>query len=254
MKISAIVAVCVSLLAVSTPSIACSVAGCAVDGVELRANFIVGVTHQGRPLPGVSVEIRGFGGEKNDGKLFSGLTGSNGKVDIGALPPGVYWLDAEYLGIFAGSQCFHIAPSASAKAKKRLTYEWGDLAPGVRQMAGRLIDSQPGQGETPILNLIHRVEVPIAHARMRVQNPLTGAAYSTESGVDGHFSFGQLPAGTYVLHIDGGTVSNGRDYESTDLLVALSEKAKWDTLLLSRRDAGGGSCGGTYLELRNSPN
>ncbi len=43
-----------------------------------------------------------------------------------------------------------------------------------------------------------------------------------------------------MLHVDGGTEANGRDYESSDLLVALGNTAKWDTLLLSRRDAGGG--------------
>jgi hypothetical protein len=220
----------------------------------MRSSFVVGITHQGKPLPGVSVEVRGFGGEKNESKLFSGLTASKGKVNVGALPPGVYWLDAQYMGIFAGSQCFHVASSRSLKAKKRLNYEWGDLAPGVRHMAGRLIDSQPVQGGSAISNLIHRVEVPIAHARLTLHDPLTASVYTTESAVDGRFSFGQIPPGTYVLHIDGGMVSNGRDYEPTDLLVALGEKAKRNTLLLSRRDAGAGSCGGTDLELRNESN
>lgn len=229
-------------------------AGCLGDGVEMHSKFTVAITHQGKPLPGVSIEIRGFGGEKNDSKIFSGLTASDGKVNVGALLPGVYWLDAEYLGIFAGSQCFHVASGTTGKAKKRLTYEWGDLAPGVRQMEGRLVDSQPGQGGTPLSNLIHRVEVPIVNAKMKLQNPLTASVYTTESDEHGNFSFGQVPTGTYVLHIEGGTVTKGRDYESTDLLVALREKANSDTLLLSRRDAGAGSCGGTYLELRNAPN
>jgi hypothetical protein len=228
-------------------------ASCAGDGVELRRTFVVDIKHGGKPLPGVTIEVRGFGGEKSDSKLFSRVTASDGKVLIGKLPPGNYWLYAEFLGISAGSQCFHIASSTSRNAKKRITYEWGDLAPGVRQMAGRLVDSQPGHGGTSLWNLIHRVDVPIAHATMKLQDPTSAMVHNAESGVDGHFNFGQIPAGTYVLHIEGGTVANGRDYESTDLLITLSKKAKWETLLLSRRDPGGGSCGGTYLELRNPP-
>ena len=49
-------------------------------------------------------------------------------------------------------------------------------------------------------------------------------------------------------------MTNGREYESTDLLVALSKKAQSDTLLLSRRNAGAGSCGGPYWEIRSAPN
>jgi hypothetical protein len=253
-KASLIFVVLVLIVAFSPPSTACSVAGCLGDGVEMHSKFTVAITHQGKPLPGVSIEIRGFGGEKYDSKLFSGLTASDGKANVGALPPGLYWLDAEYLGIFAGSQCFHVATGATGKAKKRLTYEWGDLALGVRQMEGRLIDLQPGQGGTPLSNLIHRVEVPIVHAKVKLQNPLTTSVYTAETDEHGYFRFGEVPPGTYVLHIDGGAVTNGREYESTDLLVALSKKAKSDTLLLSRRDAGAGSCGGIYMELRNAPN
>ena len=228
-------------------------AGCLGDGVEMRRTFAVDIAYDGKPLPGVAVEIRGFGGEKNGSKLFSSLTARNGKVNVGDLPPGNYWLYTDFLGISAGSQCFHVASSSSRSAKKRIAYEWGDLAPGVRRMAGQLVDSQPGHGGSPIMNQVHRVDVPIVHAKMKLQNPMTAAVYNAESDADGHFTFGDIPPGTYVLHIDGGTVTDGRDYESTDLLVALVDTAKSDTLLLSRREAGGGSCGGTDLELRNDP-
>ena len=119
-------------------------------------------------------------------------------------------------------------------------------------MAGQLVDSQPGHGGSPIMNLVHRVDVPIVHAKLKLQNPVTAAVYSTESDADGHFNFGPIPPGTYVLHVDGGTVTQGRDYESTDLLVSVSDTAKWDTLLLSRAEPD--NCGGTSLELRNQPN
>ena len=253
MRLLQIVAVLGLLLAASTPSSACSVAGCPGNGVEMRRTFVVDITYGGKPLPGVAVKVRGLGAEKNANELFSSVTARNGKVSVGELPPGNYWLDTDFLGISAGSQCFHLAPSSSHSAKKRIAYEWGDSAEGFRRMAGRLVDSQPGHGSSPIMNQIHRVDVPIVHAKMKLQNPITAAVYSTESDAEGHFTFDHVPPGTYVLHVEGGTVTDGRDYESTDVLVALSDKAKWGTLLLSRRDGGGGSCGGTYLELRNDP-
>jgi Carboxypeptidase regulatory-like domain len=254
LRVLRILAILGSVLTGSMPSTACSMQGCAGYGVEMRRAFVVEITFGGKPLPGVAVEVRGFGGEKDNVKLFSSVTAANGKVNVGELPPGNYWLNSEFLGISAGSQCFHVAPSSSHSAKKKIAYEWGDFALGVRQMSGRLVDSQPGHGDSPIMNLVHRVDVPIAHAKMRLQNPRTAAVYSTESDADGHFTFDQIPPGTYVLHVDGGTVTTGRDYESTDLLVALGDSANWDTLLLSRRDPGGTGCGGTYLELRNGLN
>jgi hypothetical protein len=227
--------------------------GCAGDGVEMRRTFVVDITHGGKPLPGVSVEVRGFGGENHNVQLFSGVTARNGNVNVGELLPGNYWLYAEFLGIPAGRECFHVAPSSSRSAKKRIAYEWGDLAPGFRRMAGRLVDSQPGHGDSAIMNIIHRVDVPIAHAKMKLQNPITAAVYSTESDAGGHFAFGDIPPGTYVLHVEAGTVTDGRDYESTDLLVALGNTAKRDALQLSRHEGGATDCGGTYLELRNDP-
>jgi hypothetical protein len=253
LRVLQIAAVLSWLLAASGPSAACSLAGCLGDGIETRRTFVVDITYGGKPLPGAAVIVRTFGGETNNKELFSGVTARNGKIIVAELLPGNYWLYAEFMGISAGSECFHVVPTSSRSAKKRIVYTWGELAPGFRRMAGRLVDSEPSQGGSPIMNLVHRVDVPIANAKMKLQNPITAAVYTTESDTNGHFSFGEMPPGTYVLHIDGGTVTDGRDYESTDLLVALGDKAKRGTLLLSRPEAGSTSCGHTSLELRDDP-
>ena len=131
----------------------------------------------------------------------------------------------------------------------------GRLGATDSQIAGSLINSQPGQGGTPLWNQLHRVDTPINEARLKLQDPLTSAAYSTLSDGDGHFSFGAIPNGIYVLHIESGTAPGGRDFESSDHLIRLSDTdtAKGDMLLLSHRDAGAGSCGGTHLELQWTP-
>jgi hypothetical protein len=121
-------------------------------------------------------------------------------------------------------------------------------------LAGRLTYSQPGQGGTPLWNLLHRVDTPIGSAKLKLQNPLTGAAYESSSDIDGHFSFNLIPDGIYVLKIEEGTTAGGLDYESTNQLVRLSGTANGDMLLLTWRAAGGGGCGGASLEVRNTPN
>lgn len=204
------------------------------------------IKHQGRPLQGVTVKVT----DAIATLRFSGVTTAIGSVRVTSLPPGDYWLDIDFLGIGAAYQCFHVAERASRHAKQRVSYEWGDLAPATRRIAGKLIDSQPGTGESPIWNLVHRVNVPITEAKLNLQNPITRQVYSTVSNQNGTFAFDEVPVGTYVLHIEGG--GSGRNYDATDLLIRLSPAASKDAVDLIRRDAGGGSCGGTSLELLNT--
>jgi hypothetical protein len=238
------------LLAFPPSSPACSMAGCLDQGVEMRRHFVVKVEHGDKRLPGVSVWVA----STTEGRrLLSGITNKDGTVSFTDLPPGEYWLTAELLGIIAGSQCFHIGSHTTRKAKKTLSYNWGDLAPGVSEIAGQLIRQQPGQGGTPFWNQLHPVEVPIGEAALKLYDPLIGEVRSTVSDVNGHFSIRGVPEGTYVLHVDSGTTRDGRDYGSTNELIHFGGGAKYDVLLLKWKDAGGGSCGGTSVELRRTP-
>lgn len=226
------------------PLSACSAVGCLSDGVEVNQYFAVMVKHGGRPLAGVAVEITGEGREQ-----FSGLTSTDGKVQVD-LSPGGYWLKAELLGISAAYECFHINEQSSKSAKRKLTYDWGDLAPATRQIAGKLVDSQPGKDGPPLWNLLHRTEVPISGATLRLRDPIAGTDYSTLSDSNGAFVFDLIPPATYVLHVEGGAAGD-RGYDATDLLIKLNPKASRDELLLTRRDTGAGSCDGTSLELQS---
>jgi len=176
----------------------------------------------------------------------------DGTARVINLAPGDYWLDAEYLDIGAAYHCFHVKERPSRKAKRNLAHDWGDLAPGTRRIAGKLLDSQPGKGGTPIWNLLHRVDVPITSAKLTLQNATTRAVYHTTSDANGVFAFDGIPNGTYVLHIDAGKVEPDRDYEASDHLISLGSAAKRNSLLLKRQEASGGSCGGTSLELQES--
>jgi hypothetical protein len=241
------------LLTIPFPTGACSLVGCLDRGIELRRDFTVRVTHEGKPLPGVTVQITGNSGEGNH-QSFSGLTNSDGTAHFTNLSAGDYWIQADLLGINAAYECFHINSSASRRAKKSRHYEWGDEPPAVRQAVGRLVDSQPGKGGNPLENLLHRIDVPIVEARLELRQPVMGTVYTTLSDANGHFAFERVPDGVYVLHIEAGETPENRSLDATDLLVRLSDRAKRSTLRLSRREAGGGSCGGTSLEIEDAPN
>jgi hypothetical protein len=235
----------------AAPASACSLEGCTNRGIELRSDFAVKIRHADKPLPGTTIEITGPQGTSG-AKKFAVKTDKDGIARITNLAPGDYWLNAEYLDIGAAYHCFHVNERPSRKAKRNLAYDWGDLAPGARRIAGKLLDSQPDKGGTPIWNPLHRVDVPIVAAKLTLQNAITRAVYYTTSDASGAFAFDGIPNGTYVMHIDAGKVEPDRDYEASDHLVSLSPTAKRNSLLLKRQEASGGSCGGTSLELQES--
>jgi Carboxypeptidase regulatory-like domain/Domain of unknown function (DUF4198) len=250
MKIASSSVVAFILMLIALPADCCSLAPCLDSGIEMRSDFAVKIRHADKPLPGTTVEITGPQGSSG-AKKFTVKTDENGIARITNLAPGDYWLDAEYLDISAAYHCFHVNEQPSRKAKRSLAYDWGDLAPGTRRIAGKLLDSEPGKGGTPLWNLLHRVDVPIAAAKLTLQNASTRAVYHTTSDANGAFTFDGIPDGTYVLHIDAGNVELGRDYEASDHLVSLSTTAKRNSLLLKRREAGVSNCGGTGLELQD---
>lgn len=224
-------------------------AGCAGDGAEMRQSFSVRVLHDNKPLADVTVRIAKTG-EGGDEKFFVGTTDSNGLVRITNLPPGNYWIYTDLLGISAGMQCFHVAEHRTSKALKSLKYDWGDMAPATKRVHGTLVDSQPGQIGTPLERLVHRVNVPIPNAKLTLHDVRGGSAMATFTDVNGYFSYPDIPKGTYVLHIDSGVAPGDREYDASDILIDLAYKARLDTLRLVRREASGGSCGGTSLELQ----
>ncbi len=246
---SAILFAMIVLSFLPNAAFSCSMAGCLGDGDEMRHSFKVKVFHDDKPLPGVTVRIARTG-EDGDDKFFLGTTDPDGSVRITNLPPGNYWIFTDFLGISAGTQCFHVAGHTTHKALKSLKYDWGDLAPATKSMQGTLVDSQPGQTGTPIERLLHRVDVPIPNAKLTLHDALKGSAISAFTDDKGKFSYPGISRGTYVLHIDRGTAPGGREYDSSDILIVLGDKARLDTLHLVRREAGAGSCGGTSLELQ----
>lgn len=211
---------------------AISTFGCSDRGVELRSDFSVKVKFQGRPLPGVSIEVKGA--DVSAQQSHSELTGPDGLARFADMPPGNYWMKAEFLGIAARYECFHINSTPSSRAKKNRQYEWGTMPVGIREVVGRLIDSQPGKEGTPVERMVHRVNLPITGAKLELRQPLSGATYTTESDATGHFQFDKVSQGIYVLHIDEDSNSGNQLFDSSDFLIELGSGAKTGTLLITR--------------------
>jgi hypothetical protein len=232
-------------LVYSSTALGCSMASCTNNGDEMRPTFTIVVTHEDKPLAGVSFRVVSNGADQ-----FSGLTDEKGIIHVPKLQPGLYWLNGDLLGTGVVYTCFHVGEKPSRRAKAKLSYTWGDEAPGTNRIAGRLVDIQAGRGGTPIWNLVHRIEVPIVGASLKLQDPITHAVYLASSDREGRFSFESVSSGTYVLHIEGGAAGD-RSYDATDQLIRLDDTAARSFLMLKRRDPGGGSCGGTELDLQN---
>lgn len=228
------------LLSFHLECVACSMAGCSNEGDEMRPTFTILVTHDDKPLAGVTFDIVSKGA-----KQFSGTTDEKGIVRIQTLPPGLYWLSGDMLGTGVVYTCFHVSGKPSKKARTDLTYTWGDDASATSRIAGRLLDSQPAKGGTPIWNLTHRVDVPITRATLTLRDPFTHAVYSTTSDQDGHFSFEGLPNGIYVLHLEGSS-PDGHTYDPSDLEIELTSGAKRGELLFKGGPSG---CGGNGIAL-----
>ena len=214
----------------------------------MHRDFVVTVSHAMRPLAAVSVEVWESTGP--DGvRRFSGKTDASGKLRVSNLPPGEYWLKAELFGITAAYECFHVASTPSRKAKRAVSYEWGELAQATRRLAGKVLDCQPGEGPNRLLNLARCAPVPVVGAAIKLQDPSTFVTQNRISDDSGTFDFGAVPNGTYALHVEGGKALK-RDYDAADLLVQLSPAAEADTIVMTRREASAGSCGGTDLEVK----
>jgi hypothetical protein len=237
-----VMALGVLLIGLGQPLHACSIAGCADRGAELRASFTIQVNHQGRPIPGVGVKVMSFG-DKNV-ERFSGETGVEGTVAVTDLPPGSYWIDVEKMGIGAAHHCFHVRGKSSRKAKRSMKYDWGDSPHAtVTEIRGKFVHRRPGQGGTPLWNALHPLESPVAKAPLELKDPLTGTLTSTVTDDQGAFGFDAVPDGIYVLSTAG--------LESRSFLIRVTQTAEKKQIDLLVREDVYPPCGVTpFIDIR----
>jgi hypothetical protein len=218
-----------ALLTIPTVSRACSSSSCMGRGREMRHQFKVKVSFDGKPLAGVQVEVSKYpvGDDEYEKVVFTGLTASDGNVRIPELGPGDYDLSASYLALSAGFECFHVLAHPGWRAKGHVNYEWGDEAAAVTgQIRGKLTNGERDP-KLPVLERITQLKaVPIAGATLSLRGPSAKEPYITTTGDDGRFAFTGIPDGTYVLHLDAGKSVSGISHQQNDQLIRVSGAAK----------------------------
>jgi hypothetical protein len=221
---------------------ACSVASCIDRGPAFQSDFKVTVKHERQRLARASIAI-----QSNGKPVFEGVTAADGSVFVHGLSPGDYWIDVELLGISAASHCFHVVSSPSKGGRRRVNYEWGEWPTWVKSPSGLLLDSLPGSGASVLWNSINRVEIPIIGAAVTLINPFGEPASTITSDENGRFEFNGIGDGLYVLRIQGG--KSNREFDVATFLLRVDAKARGSGLLMTKADAGGGSCSDISLTL-----
>jgi len=206
----------------------------------MRTNFVISVTHEKKPLGGVTIDVYTSDQNGESALLLSGNSKADGTFVVADLRPGGYWLGVTLLGVRAGSDCFQVTNRPSRRAKRALTYSWGDSPLVVSQLAGKL--TEPGRGGTPALNQEHLVSLPIPRARLTLRNATSAASYTTTSTEDGGFAFDSVPSGIYVLEVEYENEPNN-DPRPDHVVIKINHNANGASITLTRMQSGDG----TYL-------
>jgi hypothetical protein len=229
-----------AFLAAAPLSLACS-SSCVYE-TELRHSFLVRVTYGNNPLPGAKITIQHVKKKDVDLDAFHGTTGVDGTLRV-KLPAGQYIVGGSYLGIrfgFDDVSCFHNSTWSSHKARKQLESSWGDDADSARQIAGQLNISGPARTGNRGYDITRRVDYPIKQAKLTMDGPSIAEPHKTTTDDTGHFSFGALPPGVYVVHVIPGKGSDGFEYQGQDIAMRVDPAAEASGLKVS---FGGAICG-----------
>ena len=203
----------------------CATSTCAVPSNRaVTPDFVIKIAHHGRALAGVTIDIsiRSFqpdGEEISATHKLSTLTGENGVALVHGLPPGEYFLSADYLGTGAAWDCFHVADVPSAASS--LAYEWGNDATEVREATGTLSAIVPGEGKNPVDRILHEKRVGASTIPLTFTDAFSKQTYHGVTGSDGKFLFASVPEGMYVLTIG----NDASDFPERTLIVEIKSTA-----------------------------
>jgi hypothetical protein len=225
-------------------SLACS-SSCLYE-TELRHSFLVRITYGNKPLPGAKITIQRVKKKDVDLDFFHGTTGVDGTVRV-KLPAGQYVVGGSYLGTHFGfddASCFHISSWPSHKARKQLESSWGDDADSAREIAGQLNISGPARTGNGGYDITRRVDYPIRQAKLTMDGPSIAEPHKTTTDDAGHFSFGGLPPGVYVVHLIPGKGPDGFEYQVQNLAMRVDPAAEASGLKVS---FGGAICGSAFV-------
>jgi len=218
--------------------------GCSLRSKELQQasrDFRVTVTHKGKPIAGIQVQITPQG-TTNEAALTE-FTDEQGVVLVRGLAAGRYFLTASHLDFDAGNEWIEVATVRHPKAKKSFAFQWEDGSLETRRVAGTLSSLAPGKTGNKIMDLVHPNEIVHPGVGVTLQGAFSDEKYSTVSDSSGFFTIEPVPSGIYVLTIAGGAPSIYGVGEETRRVVDVVPASR---ISLLRFQLQGGCVGAAY--------
>jgi hypothetical protein len=206
---------------------------CDLSSVELRqvpSSLTVRVTHLGKPIAGISVEIVPQG-EGSD-PVFSAVTDENGAVQITGVMVGKYYLIASHLGFEAGREWIEVVSRADTNTMQHFDFQWADDAWQTRSVTGLLVGMVPGDTGNKMMDLVHPKETVYPGVAIILKNAFSDAEYQTSTDSTGSFFIGLVPDGVYILTVAGGMDSVHGIGEETRQVLDLTRMARRRSLRL----------------------
>lgn len=202
-RVAKIAAWCYLCLIFGTPD----ASACSYSSIPVKVgrNFAVRVVHLGKPLPGLQIELSTDPkkADEDSRPVLTLTTNENGFVTFRAIRPGSYYVDV-------GQPAFPLSVEVlvlgrpSKKPDSPLTFEWpqGEKTVSVQSASG-LLNAQLKTDRSGFEDQVHPVFGPLGEARLTLMQAASGEVVESQvSSGSGAFSFHQVPAGLYALHIE----------------------------------------------------
>lgn len=214
--------------------------GTSVRPLELRqvsSRMTVVVTHREKPIAGIKVHVVPEG---SPDPILTKTTDANGKVLIGGLTAGRYFLTASHEGFDVEKEWIEVATVPNAKAKKRLELHWVDWSYQTSRIAGTLTGLVRGTTDHALTDILHPNGTVFPGVAITLKSAFSEDERLTISDSSGAFFFDDVPDGIYILTIAGGMKSLYGDADVTRQVIDVMRSAQSDSLPLQLKDTGNG--------------
>jgi hypothetical protein len=235
------------LVAIAIPASPCDRAS-EISG-EVRHHFEVEVQDPNRKsVAGVKVELeREIEKEPYYQPVRSGLTGRNGRVSFSGVASGRYLLSYSYLQI-GDAPVLVVGDSAEANAVVGVQRPSRDIVK-VQSIAGTFnarFYQDTGRG---VSDIAYKQEGPFSNETIALTSANLGKAVGTTSTDDhGHFAFGSVEPGLYILqvHEPEGKKKTGMEIEGDIFIEVASDATDRELPTLQLNES---SCGLSYTRM-----
>ena len=188
------------LLLARLPGFACSNAFTPLD---VGQRFVVEVSDNGKPLPGLKIELSTYAGlTADEGKTVTIITtGANGQATFKAVQPGMYYVAIKHP---AASPFLAIRVSQHPNnPAKKLTLEWPGMKFAQARSASGVLNGLASTDRGFLKDLGEPIYRPLVGSKVTlskaISNEVVGEGVTRE---EGKFDFRDVPPGSYFLQVE----------------------------------------------------